>query len=112
MRLVTATSRTPKIEEKRRGVRLNSRVPVTIEGQDAAGAVFREDAFTRIVGSYGCMVVLRQDLLLQQPVRLLNKVTGSAAAGVIVWRSPARPDGYELGIELKEPPPDFWGLEL
>jgi hypothetical protein len=112
MRLDTATSRTPRIEEKRRGVRLNSRVPVTVEWQNAAGAIFREEAFTRIVGSYGCMVVLRQDPLILQSVRLLNKVTDCAAAGVIVWRSPARPDGYELGIELKDPPPDFWGLEL
>jgi hypothetical protein len=112
MRLQTATLRTPRIEEKRRGVRLNSRVPVTVEWQDAAGAVFREEAFTRTVGSYGCMVVLRGDLLAAQSVRILNNVNQCAAAAVIVWRSAARPDGYELGIELKDPAPDFWGLEL
>ena len=112
MRLQTATFRTPKIEEKRRGVRLNSRVPVTIEWQNAAGAIFREEAFTRIVGSYGCMVVLRADPGDMQSVRVLNNVNDCAATGVIAWRSAARPDGYELGIELKDPPPDFWGLEL
>ena len=112
MRLQTATLRTPRIEEKRRGVRLNSRVPVTVEWQDAAGAVFREEAFTRIVGAYGCMVMLRGDLLAAQSVRILNNVNQCAAAAVIVWRSAVRPDGYELGIELKDPPPDFWGLEF
>ena len=48
----------------------------------------------------------------QQSVRILNNVNQCAAAAVIVWRSAARPDGYELGMELKDPPPDFWGLEL
>src|ERR1700680_3263585 len=112
MRFQTATLRAPRIEEKRRGVRLNSRVPVTVEWQDAAGAVFREEAFTRIVGAYGCLVMLWGDFLAAHSVRIPNNGNQCPAAAVIVWRSAARPDGYELGMELKDPAPDFWGLEL
>ena len=43
--------------EKRRGVRVNSRVPVAVEW-DSGGELRRGEAQTRVVGPYGCLVVL------------------------------------------------------
>jgi hypothetical protein len=104
---------TPKVKKKRRGIRLNSRVPVAIEWQktDATPAC-REEAFTRVVGPYGCLVVLRESLEVEQALRIVNLTTNVSNSAVIVWQGNERPEGWELGIELIHPEMDFWGLEL
>jgi hypothetical protein len=98
--------------EKRRGRRMNSRVPVRIEWDDEAGKRTSVEAHTRIVNPYGCMVVLPQSLGLEQRVALTNLAVHSSNAAVVVWKGAARPDGWEYGIELVAPAMDFWGLEL
>ena len=104
---------TPKVKKKRRGIRLNSRVPVAIEWQNTdATPACREEAFTRVVGPYGCLVVLRQSLELEQALRIVNLATNGSNSAVIVWKGNERPEGWELGIELIHPEMDFWGLEL
>lgn len=107
------TTPQPKVKKKRRGIRLNSRVPVAIEWQknDINGSC-REEAFTRVVGPYGCLVVLKERLEVEQSLRIVNLATNEANSAVIVWNGNERPDGWELGIELIHPAMDFWGLEL
>ncbi len=97
--------------EKRRGQRMNSRVPVRLEW-DAAGERVQVAAHTRVVNPYGCMIVLKQALELEQRVALTNVATNSTNVAVVVWKGGARPDGWEYGIELISPEMDFWGLEL
>ncbi len=113
MRPQPAAKEQPNITEKRRGKRLNSRVPVAIEWQrDHSDEIRREEAFTRVVGPYGCLVVLREDLGLEQPLRIVNLATNTSNSAIIVWKGNHRTDGWELGIELVHPEMDFWGLEL
>ena len=103
----------PTITERRRGKRLNSRVPVAIEWEGAeATKPSREEAFTRVVGPYGCLVLLHQELNVYQEVRVFNLATSESNSAVIVWKGDHRPDGWELGIEFIRPATDFWGLEL
>ena len=97
--------------EKRRGVRVNSRVPVAIEW-DLNGTLQRGEAHTRIVGPYGCLVVLPQGLNLDQQVQVTNLVSRQSNPAVIVWRGSERSEGWELGIELINPKMNFWGLDL
>ena len=97
--------------EKRRGVRVNSRVPVSVEW-DADGQFLRKEAQTRVVGPYGCMVVLSGNLDVKQSIQLTNMVSRQSILGVIVWRGLQRAEGWELGIELLNPQMGFWGLEL
>ncbi len=98
--------------EKRRGVRLNSRVPVLIEWSDSAGRRFGAQAYTRIVNPYGCMVVLPTELGLDQGVQLTNLISKVSNPAVIVWKGNGRPEGWEVGVELLSPEMDFWGLQL
>lgn len=91
---------------------MNSRVPVIIEWENAAGEKLSERAFTRIVGSYGCMVVFPHELSLDQSVQVRNTATDQANAGIVVFKGNKASDGWELGIELMQPPFDFWGLDL
>ena len=96
---------------KRRGVRVNSRVPVALEW-DAEGEPLRKEAQTRVVGPYGCLVVLQQNLQVKQQVQLTNLVSQQSNPAVIVWRGNERAEGWELGIELINPEMGFWGVEL
>ena len=97
--------------EKRRGVRMNSRVPVAIEW-NLSGTLERGEAHTRIVGPYGCLVVLPRGLDLDQEVQVTNLVSRQSNLGVVVWRGNERTEGWELGIELINPEMNFWGLDL
>ncbi len=106
------TAREARFREKRRGVRLNSRVPVAVEWEEDRGAHVREEAHTRIVGPYGCLVVLPHDVRVDHRVRLTNLANGHSSPAVVVWKGNERAEGWELGIELLDPEMDFWGLEL
>jgi hypothetical protein len=112
-RLTVPLSHTAKLmgREKRRGVRVNSQVPVAIEW-DLSGTRGRREAQTRVVGPYGCMVVLQQGLDVDQHIRLTNMVSRQSNSAVVVWRGSERAEGWELGIELINPQMNFWGLDL
>jgi hypothetical protein len=97
---------------KRRGVRMNSRVPVAIEWEEPTGGTQRAEAFTRVVSPYGCLVVLPKGLAIHQPLRVFNAATKENIAAVVVWKGSQQPEGWELGIALVQPPADFWGLDL
>jgi hypothetical protein len=97
--------------EKRRGVRVNSRVPLAVEWT-MGGELRRREAQTRVVGPYGCLVVLPQNLEIDQHVQVTNLVSRQSSPAVIVWRGHERAEAWELGIRLIDPQMDFWGLDL
>ena len=108
----TDVRRESKLHFKRRGKRMNSRVPVTIESQPTAGPPIREDAITRVLGPYGCLLVLPHSLELNQRVNLTNRNSRQTCSAIVVWSGKQRAEGWELGIELLDPAMDFWGIEL
>ena len=112
MRLPHESTLPRKFHEKRRGVRMNSRVPVAVEWEDTGGRTRREEALTRVVSPYGCLVVLPEDLAIEQRLEVVNVATRQSISGVVVWKGTERSEGWELGIELLQPPLDFWGVDL
>src|SRR5881275_3385743 len=76
--------------EQRRGRRMNSRVPVRLEWDEASGKRSSAEAHTRIINPYGCMVVLPHPLGLEQRVALTNLATHSSNAAIIVDRKSTR----------------------
>jgi hypothetical protein len=100
-----------RYSDKRRGNRMNSRVHVRAEWE-ADGKTAAAEAFTRVVNPYGCMVILKPSLELNQHLSLTNLATGTSNASVVVWKGTPRPEGWEYGIELLAPDMDFWGMEL
>jgi hypothetical protein len=97
--------------EKRRGVRVNSQVPIAIEW-NSGGKSVRKEAQTCVVGPYGCMAVLPMNLEVRQTIQLTNMVSKQTNAAVVVWRGLERTEGWELGIELINPRMGFWELDL
>src|ERR1700687_1278552 len=97
--------------EKRRGVRLNSRVPIAVQW-NAGGKMHPGIAKTRIIGPYGCLAVLPQDLQIDQRISVVNLVSSQTSPAVVVWRGHEGTEGWELGIELINPAMGFWGIDL
>ena len=69
-----------RYKEKRRGHRMNSRVPVRLEWDSQKGKRVKVEAHTRVSNPYGCMVVLEHDLHLDHRVALTNLATNSSNA--------------------------------
>jgi hypothetical protein len=101
-----------RYSDKRRGRRMNSRVQIRLEWESASSKRLSEEAHTRVVNPYGCMVILSNNLELDQRVALTNLATQTSNAAVIVWKGNPQSDGWEYGVELVAPDMDFWGLEL
>src|SRR5436853_7215750 len=84
--------------ERRRGRRMNSRVPVRLEWDEASGKRSSAEAHTRIINPYGCMVVLPHPLGLEQRVALTNLAPHSSNPPIIVWHAQSRRHGWEYGV--------------
>ena len=99
-------------QDRRRGVRLNSRVRLAVEWEDSGGQTIREEGFTRVVNPAGCMALLPRELALEIPVRLTNLSLPNAepVRGTVVWKGRETPEGHEIGIEFIQSQLDFWGL--
>ena len=96
----------------RRGPRMNSRVPITVEWNGRSGTLHFETGFTRVVSSYGCLLVSSKELDLQQRIRVTNLATRKRSEAAVVWKGMQRPDGWELGVEFTSADLEFWGVEL
>jgi hypothetical protein len=104
-------AREARFQSKRRGVRVNSRVPVSVAWQ-AEGDHQQLEAHTRVVGPYGCLAVIPREFSVEQQLEVFNRANHRSNPAVIVWKGNERVEGWEYGIELIEPDMDFWGLEL
>jgi hypothetical protein len=97
---------------KRRGPRMNSRVPIAMEWNGGSGTLHFETSYTRVVNCYGCLLVSPKELDLQQRIRVTNLATRQRSEAVVVWKGMQRPDGWDLGVEFVSADLDFWGVEL
>ena len=98
--------------QKRRGPRVNCRVPLTIEWDETPGPQRHEPGYTRVINGYGCLLVSPKEIQAQQRLRLTNLSTRQAVDGIVVWKGTQRPDGWDLGVELVGADLGFWGVEL
>jgi PilZ domain len=91
--------------------RVNSRVPVAVEWTDA-GRSLRAEGYTVDIGAKGCLAVVPQGFPVGQRLRLVNLTNQISCEAVLIWRGHEGRAGWELGLELLEPSPDFWGLDF
>jgi len=101
-----------RYSDKRRGRRMNSRVPIRLEWGEEASSRKSVEAITRTVNPYGCLVFLTEIFELDQRFALTNLATKTSNAAVVVWKGNQQPEGWEYGIELVAPDMEFWGIEL
>ncbi len=91
--------------------RVNSRVPIAVEWTEASNSL-RAEGVTLDVSSKGCLAVMPQGFAVGQRMRVVNLVTNQGCDAVLVWRGHEGRTGWELGLELKDPPVDFWSLDF
>ena len=91
--------------------RLNSRVAVAVEWEDA-GRSLRAEGYTMDIAPKGCLAVIPQGFTVGQRLPLINLTNQISCAAVLVWRGHEGRTGWELGLELQEPTADFWGLDF
>jgi c-di-GMP-binding flagellar brake protein YcgR len=91
--------------------RLNSRVNVAIEWSEE-GRSLRAEGFTVDVSAKGCLAVIPQGFTVGQKMRVVNLLNNKASDAVLIWRGHEGRQGWELGIELLNPPDSFWEIDL
>jgi hypothetical protein len=105
----------PSFESRPRHIRgsgrLNSRVAVAVEWTDG-GQSLRAEGYTADIGARGCLAVVPQSFGVGQKLRLINLLNQISCEAILVWRGHEGRAGWELGLELQDPSPDFWGLDF
>ena len=98
-------------EHIRAGVRLNSRVELTVEWEEG-GKTLRAKGYTVDISPKGCMAIVEQGLAVGQKLRVVNGMSGKTAEATLIWRGHEGRKGWEVGLELEGSAGDFWGVEF
>jgi PilZ domain len=99
------------LEYMRAGARLNSRVKLELEWKEDR-KVHKVEGYTLDVSPKGCMAIAPQGFVVGQRMRLKNGNTQKECEAMLIWRGHEGRTGWELGLELVDPPLDFWGVEF
>ncbi len=111
MEIISETMHALKVQQLRAGARVNSRVRVTVEW-DEAGERHSVSGYTVDISPKGCLAVVPQGFAVGQKLRMRNSINGNESDARLIWRGHEGRSGWELGLELENPPTDFWGLEF
>lgn len=99
--------------ERRREIRLEHKIPLTVTWVDQIGESHEESTLAELVNSYGCRFPLQIPVHEGATVICDNHATGQTRKGRIVW---VEEDGENhqkwIGLELSEAGADFWGKEV
>jgi hypothetical protein len=100
-----------RLRDIRSSGRLNSRVAVAVEWTDGEQSL-RAEGDTVDIGAKGCLAVVPRGFGVGQRLWLVNLTNQISCEAVLVWRGREGRTGWELGLELQEPSPDFLGPRL
>jgi len=100
-----------RMKHIRAGARVNSRVPIQIEWEEAQ-ATHSVKGYTMDVGPNGCLAIVPQGFAIGQHLRVVNLVNKESADAVLIWRGHEGRSGWELGLELQDAADQFWGVEF
>lgn len=95
----------------RAGSRVNSRVKVLLEWNEV-DETHCVEAYTIDVSPKGCLAIGPQGFTLGQKLRVRNRTNQKESDATLIWRGHEGRKGWELGLELVNPPLDFWGVEF
>lgn len=111
MEILNEASNTLKMQQIRAGVRVNSRVRVTVEWEED-GKTHAVSGYTVDISPKGCLAVVPQGFAVGQKLRMRNSINGNESDARLIWRGHEGRTGWELGLELENAPSDFWGLDF
>jgi hypothetical protein len=109
--MMSEASHELKMQRMRAGVRVNSRARVTLEWEEA-GQIHSVSGYTVDISPKGCLAVVPQGFAVGQKMKMKNSINGNVSDVKLIWRGHEGRAGWELGLELENPPVDFWGLDF
>jgi hypothetical protein len=95
----------------RAGVRVNSRVPIRLTWQES-GATQTVEGQTVDISTRGCLAIAPHALVVGQKLQIINTISLREAEAILIWRGHQARNGWELGLELQNPPHDFWDVDF
>jgi len=99
-------------DNRRRSERVMLRMSVAVETETAEREKQREETHTLVVNAHGGLLKLDLEVLVGQPILLINVRSGMRAAARVV-RVENPPGGYTaVAFEFNEPTPKFWPVEF
>lgn len=101
-----------KWPQKRRSRRLILSFPVVAYRLPKAGRPFFERAHTLAVSAHGALVSLATGVAANQILILEHALTGEEQECRVISTRKRLRGPAEVGIEFREPAPDFWGIEF
>jgi hypothetical protein len=101
----------PRLQKMRAGVRVNSRMPVAVEWNEA-DKIMRAEGYTVDTSTKGCLAVIPQEFPVGQRMKLINLANNNTCEAILIWRGHEGRAGWELGLELQAADLDFWGLDF
>jgi hypothetical protein len=99
------------LQAMRAGARVNSRVTVVVKWTEH-GAEHEAEGYTVDISLKGCLAIVPQGFAVGQKLRLRNESNTRESEAVLIWRGHEGRSGWELGLELVNPPEGFWGVEF
>jgi hypothetical protein len=109
--ILNETTYALRLQKLRAGIRVNSRVRLTLHW-DEAGKTHEVTGYTVDISPKGCLAVVPQGFAVGQKLRMRNSINGNTSDARLIWRGHEGRTGWELGLELENPPEDFWGLDF
>jgi hypothetical protein len=95
-------------ENRRRSERVMLQIPVTVVADDPTGKAVREETNTLVVNAHGGLMKLKTEVVVGQPIVLINPRTKMEANARVV-RVDEPPGGVSaVAFEFDEPAPQFW----
>jgi hypothetical protein len=99
--------------EKRRSDRLMLTIPLIVQGTDAKGSSFKEDARTITLNRHGARIQISRPLRSGQTIMLTNLVGRREAEFRVVGPiAPITREGGEWGVECLDPKENIWGIQF
>jgi hypothetical protein len=95
----------------RTGVRVNARTALSVEWTEE-GKTLRAEGYTVDISPKGCMAVIPQGFTVGKTLRVTHLANQAISDATVAWRGSEVRTGWELGLQLQDPPEDFWGLEF
>jgi hypothetical protein len=86
-------------------------IPVALEWIEN-DRISRVEGYTMDIGSYGCLAIAPQGFLIGQKFATGQSSEQQGVRGTWVRRGQEGSSGWELGLQLQKPAPEFWEIDL
>lgn len=93
---------------RRRSERVMLQIPVTVLAHTPGGSHVQEETRTLVVNAHGGLLKLKAELLVGQPMVLVNPQSGAKESCRVVRIDQASADYFAVAFEFDRPAPKFW----